>query len=201
MIRLSVLFSLALALTLPAVTRGDDQKGAEKPAEGKSIKVKAGDLQLTVPERWKKRAPKNELRLAEYEVPAGDLAKEAGEFVVFYFGRGQGGDLDGNITRWVGQLEPEGRSVKLLKGECSLGEYTLVDVTGTYNKSIGPPVLRKSQKLTGWRVINVYLQNPGGPYFLKIDGPEKVVAKELDALRASFGGDAKTEKEVEFKAK
>jgi len=199
MIRLAVLLSLFCALTLPALTRADDQQATQSTAEGKTAKIKAGDLQLTVPERWKKRAPKNEMRLAEFEVPAGEGAKEAGEFVVFYFGRGQGGDLEGNITRWVGQIEPEGRSVKLRKGECPLGEYTLVDVTGTYNKSVGPPVLRKTQKLAGWRVINVYLQNPGGPYFFKIDGPEKVVARELDALRASFGGDAKTEKEVEYK--
>ena len=127
-------------------------------------------------------------------MPAREGDKAPGEFVIFHFG-GQGGGLEENITRWVGQTEPEGRKVKLLTGKCPQGDYTLVDVTGTYKKSVGPPVLQKTQRMEGWRVINVYLNCPGGPYFFKIDGPAKTVENELAGLRATFGGDAKTEKE------
>jgi gluconolactonase len=178
----------------------DDKKpAADKPAL-KTREIKAGDLKIAVPESWKKRQPKSEMRVAEFEVPPAEGDKETGEFVVFYF-QGQGGGLKDNITRWVGQIEPKGREVKLRSGKCELGEYTLVDIRGTYNKSVGPPVLRKTQKLEGWRVINVFLDCQGGPYFFKIDGPEKTVEAELEGLRATFGGNAENEEERNFEEK
>ena len=177
----------------PAPVRADDKATPTKPA-------KAGDLEIAVPEGWKKKQPKSQMRLVEYEVPAKDGDKSPGEFVIFHFG-GQGGGLEDNITRWVGQTEPEGRKVKLISGKSPKGEYTLVDVTGTYKKSIGPPIQQKTQRMEGWRVINVYLNCPGGPYFFKIDGPAKTVEQELAGLRATFGGDPKTEKERPYEGK
>ena len=188
----SVVGLLALAL-MPALVAADDKAVTTKPA-------KAGDLEIAVPEGWKKKQPKSQMRLVEYEVPAREGDKTPGEFVILHFG-GQGGGLEDNITRWVGQTEPEGRKVKLLTGKCPQGEYTMVDVTGTYKKSVGPPVLQKTQRMEGWRVINVYLNCEGGPYFFKIDGPAKTVESELAGLRATFGGDAKTEKERAPEAK
>ncbi|MFN8854183.1 MAG: hypothetical protein ACK50P_01385, partial [Planctomycetaceae bacterium] len=126
----SVVGLLALAL-MPALVAADDKAVTTKPA-------KAGDLEIAVPEGWKKRQPATKMRLVEYEVPAREGDKTPGEFVIFHFG-GQGGGLEDNITRWVGQTEPEGRKVKLWTGKCPQGEYTLVDVTGTYKKSVGPP--------------------------------------------------------------
>lgn len=177
----------------PALVRADDKATPTKPA-------KAGDLEIAVPEGWKKKQPKSQMRLVEYEVPAKDGDKSPGEFVIFHFG-GQGGGLEENITRWVGQTEPEGRKVKLTSGKSPKGDYTLVDVTGTYKKSIGPPIQQKTQRMEGWRVINVYLNCPGGPYFFKIDGPAKTVEQELPGLRATFGGDPKTEKERPYEGK
>lgn len=190
----STVLMVCLVINLPEV-QADDKKPAIKTKE-----IKAGDLKIAVPEGWKKRQPKSEMRVAEFEVPPTEGDKQAGEFVVFYF-QGQGGGLEDNITRWVGQIEPKGREVKLRTGKCELGEYTIVDIRGSYNKPVGPPVLRKSEKFDGWRVINVYLKCENGPYFFKIDGPEKTVEAELDGLRATFGGDAETEVEKEYKGK
>ncbi len=190
---------LALGLGFPSA-QGDDKKPADDKPAIKTKAIKAGDLKIAVPEGWKKRQPKSEMRIAEYEVPATEGDKETGEFVIFYF-QGQGGGLEENITRWVGQIEPKGREVKIRTGKCDLGEYTLVDITGAYNKSVGPPVLRKTQRFEGWRVINVFLKCEKGPYFFKIDGPAKTVEAELDGLRATFGGDAETEEEREYEPK
>jgi gluconolactonase len=199
--RLSLLSAVSLLCLLfsvpfvgqPASAHADDKATPTKPA-------KAGDLEIAVPEGWKKKQPKSQMRLVEYEVPAKEGDKSPGEFVIFHFG-GQGGGLEENITRWVGQTEPEGRKVKLISGKSPKGDYTLVDVTGTYKKSIGPPIQQKTQRMEGWRVINVYLNCPGGPYFFKIDGPAKTVEQELAGLRATFGGDPKTEKERPLEAK
>ncbi|MFN7770561.1 MAG: hypothetical protein ACK5WR_24230 [Planctomycetaceae bacterium] len=187
------LLCTALLAATAVQSRADDKAPATKPA-------KAGDLEIAVPEGWKKKQPKSQMRLVEYEVPAKEGDKSTGEFVIFHFG-GQGGGLEENITRWVGQTEPEGRKVKLTTGKSPKGEYTLVDVSGTYKKSIGPPIQQKTQRMDGWRVINVYLNCPGGPYFFKIDGPAKTVEQELAGLRATFGGDPKTEKERPYDGK
>jgi hypothetical protein len=174
--------------------------GAEEPAKTgkaptKTKKVEAGDIKLTVPEDWKQKPQVREPRMAEFEVPPTGDDKEPGEFAVFYFGPQGAGGVEANIQRWVGQLDEEGRKVRIVSGASSLGKYTLVDLTGAYNKSIGPPIAKKSKKLPGWRVINVFVETDAGPYFLKLDGPEKTIAAVENDFRALFGGKKETEKE------
>lgn len=169
---------------------------ADEPAKAaKTKKVKTGEISLNVPEEWKQKETAPGPRVAEFQVPPSGDDKDAGELAVFYFGSQGAGGVDANIQRWVGQLDEEGRKVKIVSGEASLGKYTLVDLTGTYNKSIGPPIAKKSKKLSGWRVINVFVETESGPYFLKLDGPEKTIGKIEHNFRTSFGAKKDTEKE------
>jgi gluconolactonase len=179
---------------------GDDKvdKGA---ASGKTKMVKAGGITLTVPEAWKEKEPSSNFRAAEIEVPAAGDDKSPGELVVFNFGAGGGGGVQANVDRWIGQFDAEGRKVKVWKGKASQGEYTLVDLTGTYKKPIGPPIQMKSKPMPGWRVLGVVLQAEGGPYFIKLDGPDKTINAAATDFRTSFGGNAKDEKEVKSDAK
>lgn len=183
--------AIASLVFIATAGRADDSK-AEKPAKTKE--VKAGKIMLTVPETWKQKPQANRMRLAEFEVPASDGDKEPGEFVVFYF-EGGAGPVDANVERWVGQFEKDGRKEKIISGESPQGKYTLVDLTGVYNKSIGPPIQKKSKRLEGWRVLNVMLQTDSGDYFLKLDGPKETIAAAEKAFRASFGAKKETEKE------
>jgi gluconolactonase len=190
---------ICVALTMPllfliAGLRADEPARQEKPA-AKTKKVKAKDLSLTVPESWKQKAQSSEMRVAEFEVPATGDDKEPGEFVVFWFGKQGAGGVQANIQRWIGQIEEEGRKVKIVTGEATGGKYTLVDLTGTYNKSIGPPIAKKTKRLPDWRVINVFVETDAGPYFLKLDGPAKTIAAVENEFRASFGGKKESEKE------
>ena len=169
-------------------------RAEDKSADAKTKKVTAGDLILEVPATWKQKDPQSQFRAAEFEIPAIEGDKESGELAVFYF-QGGGGDLKSNMTRWVGQFEEDGRKIKVYSGKSKQGEYTLVDLSGTYKKSVGPPALGKSKRLPGWRVINVFLQTEKGPYFLKFDGPTKTVTAVADQYRTAFGGNAKEEKE------
>jgi gluconolactonase len=187
---LTTTFYCVLATTVWA---DEPAKAGKAPATTK--KVKAGEITLNVPEDWKQKETAPGPRVAEFQVPPAGDDKEPGEFAVFHFGRGQGGDVGANITRWVGQFDEEGRKVKIVSGESSLGKYSLVDLTGTYNKSIGPPIAGKKKPLPGWRVINVYVDTDAGPYFLKLDGPQKTIAAVENDFRASFGGKKETEKE------
>jgi hypothetical protein len=195
---------ISIALTAPLLfgltfgLRADEPAKQEKPA-AKTKKVKARDLALNVPESWKQKTQSSEMRVAELEVPPAGDDKEPGEFVVFWFGEKGAGGVQANIQRWIGQLEEEGRKVKIVTGEATGGKYTLVDLTGTYNKSIGPPIAKKSKRFPGWRVLNVFIETDAGPYFLKLDGPEKTIAAVENDFRASFGGkkESETEKKPE----
>lgn len=178
---------------LATIGRADDPAKAAK-AQAKTKKVEAGDITLNVPEDWKQKPEVRAPRVAEFEVPPAGEDKEPGELAVIFFGPQGAGPVEANIQRWVSQLDEEGRKVKIVSGESNQGKYTLVDLTGSYNKSIGPPIAKKSKKLPGWRVINVMIEADAGPYFLKLDGPEKTIAAVENDFRASFGGKKETEK-------
>jgi hypothetical protein len=194
---------LSAGSLLNAARAEDSKKESAKKDEAKqdaepTTKVEAGDLELAVPARWKQK-PARDPRLATFEVPPAKGTEkgkgvESGEYVVFYFGGG-GGSLADNKARWIGQVEAEGRKVRSYDGKCDLGDYTLIEISGTYKKSVGPPIKQETKRLENWRVINVYLKTKQGPYFLKFDGPASLVAAEMAAFRKSFGGQADSEKE------
>jgi hypothetical protein len=182
-----------------ATAAGSDEPANSEKAPAKTKTVKAKDLTLTVPEGWKQKPQGSSMRVAEFEVPPAGDNKEPGEFVVFYFGEAGAGGVQANIQRWIGQFEEEGRKVKIVSGESAAGKYTLVELTGAYNKPIGPPIARKSKRMAGWRVLNVFIETEAGPYFLKLDGPQKTIAAVENDFRASFGGKKDSEKEQQPK--
>lgn len=185
---------LIVAVAALVAGSGSHAKAAdEKPAKTKTVEV--GSLKLSVPEGWKQKPQVREPRVAEFQIPGSGEDKPAADYVVFFFGKQGAGGLEPNVQRWISQVEPEGRKVRTFTGESSNGKYTLVDLTGTYKKSMGPPVLMKTTAMPGWRVINVFVETEAGPYFLKVDGPEKAVAAIEDDLRASFGVKKDSEKE------
>lgn len=167
---------------------------AEKPS-AKTKKVEVKDIALNIPEGWKQKPVSGQMRVGEFEVPAADGEKAPGEYAVFFFGKGGAGGVQANVDRWIGQFEADGRKVRTVTGESTLGKYTLVDLTGTYNKSIGPPIAGNKKKLSGWRVVNVVIETEAGPYFLKLDGSQKTIASVENEFRASFGAKKDSEKE------
>ena len=166
---------------------------ADEPAKTKA--VTAGPLKMTVPETWKQKAAATRFRLAQFIIPkvAGD--SEDADFVVFFFGPGGGGGPAANVDRWIKQFQPQDRKVKLTSGKSQQGEYILADITGTWNKPIGPMVAGKTVETPNARVLSVLLTaKDQNNYFLRLTGPEKTVSANVDALRAAIGADAKTEK-------
>ena len=162
--------------------------------------VEAGDLKLTVPSTWKQQQPSNNLRLAQFQLPAVEGDKDPAELVI---SPPIGGTREANITRWVDQFEADGRELVMSQGKCAQGEYVLVKLTGTYKKPIGPPILRKSEPAPGYAMYGVMLSvtkdgKAAGNYFLKLTGPAKTVAASEDALRASITADKAAETEYKL---
>ena len=175
----------------------DDKKDVEKKTED-TVDVKIADLELKVPKSWKQSDAPRAMRLATFEIPAAEDDKEKGELAVSSF-PGGGGGPDANISRWVGQFSAEGREAEVHQGTAGENEYFLVNVSGTFGKTSGPPFASKTTPTPGQRMIGVILNVKGqNVYFLKLTGPDATVAAQMDAVRASFGGQADTEKKYEF---
>jgi gluconolactonase len=174
---------------------GSSLVSAEDASDVKRTKYDFKQLSLQIPESWKTVDVDGRMRIGQFEVPAADGDKAPGEYVIFHFGAGGGGDVKANVSRWVKQFEDEGRTSRVFTGECKQGKYTLVELSGTYKKSIGPPIQMKTKSLPDWRMMGLIVEAEGGPYFIKFDGPKATVEKAAADFRAAFGGDASKEKE------
>ncbi len=194
-IRLTLIVFTALLIAQPVAAA--DKADAKKTKPAKTRDVKIDELQLTVPVSWKQTPPKNRLRKGQFEIPAVKGEKLNVELVIYEFGGG-GGGVGANVRRWINQFQPKGRKATIRQGKCKQGPYIFVDITGTYNQPIGPPIRRQTKTLANARMIAVILavKDKQKVYYLKAAGGAKTVTANEDAIRASFGGDAKTEKEL-----
>lgn len=139
----------------------------------------AGGISWTAPAAWKADAPRP-MRAATYLAPAAKGDSEGAECGVFYFGEGQGGGVDANIDRWVGQFE--GGKAPVRKKERLGGfEVTLVEVEGTFASSMGGPMGPKTPKV-GFKLLGAIVEGPKGNVFFKLTGP----ARTVEASRARF---------------
>jgi hypothetical protein len=139
----------------------------------------AGGLTWSAPKEWEAQGARA-MRVATYRIPAAKGDAEPGELAIFYFGQGQGGGVDANIKRWVGQFQkPDGapltdKDAKTKKESVNGLPVTTVDVKGTY--AGGGPMMGPSTPKPGYRLLGAIVEGPEGAIFFKLTGPEKTVA-------------------------
>jgi hypothetical protein len=146
----------------------------------------AAGVTWTAPAPWKEQAPRP-MRAATYTVPAAPGDAEPGECGVYYFGKGQGGDAEANITRWVGQFEGGPKPVRSTKSVSGM-TIQIVEISGTYLAPSGP-MMQSQGKKTGYSLLGAIVPAPEGSIFFKLTGPAKTVAAaraDFDALLASI---------------
>ena len=191
-------FAFSLAALIMASSLVNLSAEDKKAADAAATEVKLKDLTLKLPATWKVAPSTSSMRLATYMIPAAEGDKEGGELTVFNFGGG-GGDVASNLSRWIGQFGGEGRTSKLTKGKAGDNEYYFADIAGTYNKPVGPPVLRQTEEAPGFRMLGaIVVLEDKGVYFLKLTGPDATIKAQLEAFRESFGGSSKTETDYEI---
>jgi hypothetical protein len=139
----------------------------------------AGGLSWAPPATWKADAPRP-MRAATYKIPAVKGDSEDAECAIFYFGQGQGGSVDMNLQRWVGQFE--GAKAPTPKKEKVQGGFdvTSVELDGTYTGGGGPMGPKTSKP--GFKLLGAIVEGPEGAIFFKMTGP----AKTVEAARADF---------------
>jgi hypothetical protein len=140
----------------------------------------AASLKFDTPQGWVTKAPGSSMRVAEFTLPkvAGDAEDAA--LAIFFFG-GQGGSVQANLDRWISQMtQPDGRPSKDLARTTKLSPrglpITLVDLSGTYVAEVSPGSTERFNK-PGFRLRAAVIETKEGPYFVKLTGPEKTVAR------------------------
>jgi len=152
----------------------------------------AAGLTFTTPEGWRQSAPASSMRVAEFTLPRAAGDAEDAILIVYYFG-GQGGGVDANMQRWIGQMQqangqPSSASARKESRKVNGLAVTLVDVSGTYVAEMSPGAATRNTK-PHFRLRAGVVETPKGPYFIKLTGPEKTVTKwdrAFDQFVSSF---------------
>ena len=131
-------------------------------------------LRWTAPAAWKAQAERP-MRAATYSIPAAPGDKEDGECAVYYFGPSQGGSVDANLKRWIGQFEQPEHEAQTRKRTIAGLNVTTIDLSGAYTGSGGPMATGKTSK-AGFRLLGAIVEAPEGLVFFKDTGPAKTVA-------------------------
>ena len=133
------------------------------------------------------------MRLATYTVPHSPGDSDNAECGVFYFGAGQGGSVQANMDRWIGQFlqadgKPSTSAAKVEHRTVHGMKVTTVDVSGAYTGMAGPQATAGAPK-HGYRLLGAVVEGPQGSVFFKFTGPAKTVAQNqaaFDKLLASL---------------
>lgn len=131
------------------------------------------EIVWTKPESWIEK-PQRPVRKATYEAPG---AAGPAEVSVFYFGSDQGGSVEANIARWVGQFE--GVSPDQAKRDQQevngFKVYTVRVEKGTFSTGMAG----SAKPYQNWGLNAAVVETPSGPYFFKMTGPEATVSAEV----------------------
>lgn len=137
---------------------------------------KVGAFTFKRPETWKWTPVNSTMRKAQLLVP--DPTNPAGpgaEVIFFHFGAGQGGGVDGNVSRWLGQFVEAGETLKpvIEKAEVKGTKVTRVRVaSGTFSSGMpGGP----TTPMTNYGLYGAILESAEGDVFVKMTGPAELV--------------------------
>ena len=124
------------------------------------------------------------MRAAEYGVEGDAQA----ELSVFYFGPGQGGAVDANIARWLGQLtQADGSDTaqRAKRSELQVGgmAVTMVEAQGAYGGGMAMPGSAPAAPISNALLLGAIASGPQGPVFFKLVGPQAVVERARVSFR------------------
>lgn len=134
------------------------------------------------PADWSWVVPSSPMRKAELAPPGVD-GSPAAEVTFFYFGPGQGGSVDANIQRWVGQFSGGAEATNAMQRVEQYGptKVTFVTASGTFNSGMpGGP----TTPMTDYALLGAILEGSQGNVFIKMTGPKSAVFAATDAFNA-----------------
>lgn len=163
----------------PSPSRGGDEGSAHAASRGSEPAAAGSGIRFGAPPEWIAEAPTSSFRIAQYRMPEGDGQAEV---VVFWFGPGQGGDVDANIARWKSQFTDITSGPDLSRDTVAGMPVTFFDVAGTYQ---APPMAGGGLPTSGTRMRAAILEGPRGSWFIRLLGPRTSVdrwSSDFDAF-------------------
>ena len=161
---------------------------AGTPGNTGGTQVQLLDLRAPVPPNWTSQPPTSSMRLAQFRVPAAS-GSDGAEFVVFYFGQGQGGSVDANIARWQSQFSsPDGKPVKPTIQRFKVGgmPVTVAEFTGSYARSVGMGGAGPAKP--DQTLLSAIVETPKGNLWFQLHGPRATVRANREAFLAMVRG-------------
>jgi len=156
----------------------------EKPQSEEGSTVTTASFAFDLPASWRRERPSSGMRLAQAVVPG---SEGPGELAVFHFGAGQGGGVESNFERWLGQIEmPAGTRPERGTLEAAGFRISWIETRGTLLPSTmgsGP-----SEPQPGFALLGAVAEGEGGPLFFKLTGPEGTLRAERPAFFALLQG-------------
>ena len=126
---------------------------------------------FTRPSGWKQVEPSSPMRKAQLQVPGKDGGKPA-DVTFFFFGTGQGGDVQANVQRWLGQVNGGADTQKVEPQEFNGVKVTLVSTEGTLKAS---PMGGVPEDAPNSALLGAILEHEDGAVFIKMTGPAELV--------------------------
>ena len=138
-----------------------------------------GGLNFSGPTGWTWVKATSPMRKAQFSVAGPDGAAEV---VFFHFGQGQGGSVQANIDRWLGQFaEPKDQLKSMTEKKTVDGrEITYVVAEGTYLS--GPPFGQKTP-LKNQALVGAIIKNEDGDIYVKMTGPKTTTSSSETAFK------------------
>jgi hypothetical protein len=160
---------LILALTSIAAAQPSTQ-AASPPAASEA------GIAYELPPQWVAEPPASKMRVAQ-----GTFEGKAGKatYTLYFFGAGAGGSVEDNVTRWIDQIEAPIAPPQ--RGALSSNGLTItwVEVAGNLKASTMPV---RVEALPGARLLAAMVEGPGGPWYVKVVGPDATVAAQRGAF-------------------
>ena len=128
---------------------------------------------------WVTEKPSSNMRLAQYRLPKAEGDTEDASLVLYFFGSNQGGSVQANLERWIGQIEqPDGSSSQAKAKSETLTVHGLkvstIDLAGTYVAETAPGSGVRHNSL-GYRLRAAVIETPKGAHYVKLVGPSKTI--------------------------
>lgn len=133
------------------------------------------------PPAWTRLQGSSPVRKATYRPPRAPGDKADSELAVFYFGPGQGGSIQANVDRWIGQFQGvKPASVRREDRTANgLRQHTVEIDKGTF--ASGMPGA-DTEPRPDYGLLGAIVEAPSGAYFFKLTGP----SASVKAARPAF---------------
>ena len=148
--------------------------------------ARVGGLSFPKPAAWVWTQPSMQFRALQYAVPApAGAGAGAAELVFSVFAAGDGGPIEPNVQRWIGQFRGEdGAAAPAQRSERTIAgmPVILLELAGAY-QGMGAAAPRPGMKQLG-----AVIQAPDRTVYVRLVGPAATVDAAKDAFTAMMDG-------------